>query len=187
MWYKIVFNMYLKILINIILLIFLGIIQIAFISGLPLLSREINLILIIIILLLGFKGPRMSYWWAFGFGFLLDNYLFVPFGANIFSLLITTIASNFLLTNFLTNRSLYSFLFLTSFAIICNEFFLYIIINFSNYLVYHSYSYNIDSQALIFKFYGLGINILIMGFVLYGLNHFGANFKPVFLRKRKLI
>ncbi|HAM88353.1 MAG: hypothetical protein US83_C0005G0032 [Candidatus Falkowbacteria bacterium GW2011_GWC2_38_22] len=179
--------MYLKIIANLIAIVILGIVQIAFVSGLPVWFREINLMIIALILLLGFSGSRIAYWWGFGLGVMLDIYLFVPFGVNIASLLITVVFSNFLLANFLTNRSLYSFLVLISFAIISYEVFSFLIINTYDYIFFRSFASAIDGHALLYKFYGLGINLVLVGITLYALNHFGANFKPVFLRKRKLI
>lgn len=177
--------MYLKIFANVIAIIFFAALQIGFVSSLPLWLKEINLFPAVLVLLLGFSSPRTAYLWAFGLGFLADVYLFAPFGIHAASLLLATAGANFLLKNFLTNRSVYAFLLLGASASIGYELCLYLFYNSIN-LIFSRGLAAPGSQTVIYKLYAVGAELALLAACLYALNHFGAGFKPVFLRKSKI-
>ncbi|MEA1962691.1 MAG: hypothetical protein U9M94_00455, partial [Patescibacteria group bacterium] len=124
--------MYLKILSQIILFSLIALFQIGFVKALPIWFSEVNLILLVLVFFLGFDRLKTVLFWGAGMGIIYDLYAFVFFGVHTMSLLITIFLAYFLMVNFLTNRSLYSFLVLTSFTIFCFEFFSFIIINISS-------------------------------------------------------
>jgi rod shape-determining protein MreD len=177
--------MYGKIIINLFLVLFVILLQLGFISGLPLYLSSLNLILIILVFILEIKNFKMSYLWAFMAGFLMDLYYFNAPGNYFFSLLIAVFFMNFLLENFFTNRSLYSFLALTFFGHLIFKFSWYIY-NFSFSLISKSnFTYTFNFLFLKNELISLGLNWLavVMGF--YIVNFIGSNFKPVFLMRKK--
>jgi len=108
--------MYSKIILNIILILSIVIIQLSFISGLPAQLNNLNLILVILIFILGLINLDLAVWWVIGAGILLDMFYFMPFDLYLVCLSLTIIITNFLLTNFFTDRSLYSFFALVGLA-----------------------------------------------------------------------
>lgn len=90
----------------------------AFVPGLPGWLPQTDLVLVFLLFVLALSGLKPALLFALLIGYLSDSLSFLPFGLHAFSLLIAVLASFFLLTSFLTNRSLYSFLALTVFATI---------------------------------------------------------------------
>jgi len=165
-----------KIITNIILIIALGVVQIALISGLPGMFSNLNLALVILIFILGFSNFDFAVVWTIGFGFLLEIFSFLPFGTYIFSLSLTIVITNFLLTYFFTNRSLYSFLALTGLATVIYQ----LIINFFIFIEMNSAAVmegNFWSSIL----EQIGFN-LIFTFIIYYIIYFlGKNLNQAFL------
>ena len=88
----------------------IAIFQAALISAWPSFFGQINLVLIVLIFSLFFFGQEIAFWLVIIFGFWLGLIYFQFFGFFLIILLITAIISQLLLKNWLTNRSLYSFL-----------------------------------------------------------------------------
>ena len=179
--------MYLKILSQLIFFSLIALFQIGFIGALPVWFSEINLILLILVFLLGFNRLKTVLFWGSGMGLIYDLYIFVPFGAYTTSLLITIFLAYFLMANFLTNRSLYSCLVLTSFTVFCFEFFSYVIINISSLIFNQEFLFVFNKSFFLYKMYGLFLNLFLMSIFLYLFNFFSPKFKPVFLNKKKII
>lgn len=179
--------MYLKILSQIILFSLIALFQIGFVKALPIWFSEVNLILLVLVFFLGFDRLKTVLFWGAGMGIIYDLYAFVFFGVHTMSLLITIFLAYFLMVNFLTNRSLYSFLVLTSFTIFCFEFFSFIIINISSLIFNQEFLFVFNKAFFLYKMYGLFLNLFLMSIFLYLFNFFSPKFKPVFLRKKKII
>jgi len=177
--------MYSKIVLNIILVIILAIVQIAFISGLPSWFSNLNLILIVLVFVLGLIGFQSAWWWSIGLGILLDIYHFLPFGIFLISLSSAILLTNFLLTNFFTNRSLYSFLALTTLAGIFYNIILYFLSFISNFFNISSMFIDINGSVLIDEARGLAVNIAAAFFIYFFLSLISNRLKPVFLLKGK--
>ena len=102
----------------------------SFISALPPFFSAINLSLILLLFVLLFTNLNTALITSVLLGFWLDISTFSFFGLNSFSLFISILAVNFLLTNWLTNRSLYSFLALSVIGTIVYNFLFYILLFF---------------------------------------------------------
>jgi hypothetical protein len=173
--------MYLRLFTNIFFIIFLSIFQIAFISALPAWFNNINFLILILIFILSFKGFLYGFWWAFGTGLILEIYSFFPFGIHIFSLMCAIMVANFLLINFLTNRSLYSYLAISLSAIFVYEFLFYFLNLFISYFNSTNFFFNFNKNFILDKFSVLLINAFIMVILFYFVNFISKNFQPVFL------
>lgn len=105
-----------------------AIVQATFISSLPPVYFAINLILTSLLLSLIFFKKETTLAIAILMGLWLDILGFNFFGLNILVLLTTTFIMDFLLNNWLTNRSLYSFLVLSVLGVIVSNLLLYSIL-----------------------------------------------------------
>ena len=168
--------MKIKIIFNLISIIFLVILQISFISGLPGMAANLNLILVILIFILGFSGLELAAWWAVGAGFLLEIFSFLPFGAYLVSLSLTIFIAKFLLNNFFTNRSLYSFLALTGLATIIYRVIIYFFV-----LFFAQIDLIFDSNFFIAILEQVGLNFLLTFIIYYIIYFLGRSLRPVFL------
>jgi rod shape-determining protein MreD len=173
-----------KIIINSFLIIALAVTQFSFISGLPHGFNNLNLILVILVYILSrFGGIDFAIWWAIGLGFLLDILSFSYFGTYLVSLSLTIVIADFLLKNFFTNRSLYSFLALTGLTTIIYEFFLN--------GIYHVISLIDNKSAIISsnfwsaKLVELGLNLVATLILFYLVHSISKRLKPVFLIKER--
>jgi hypothetical protein len=141
-------------------IIFIALCQIViFDSGNGLLSK-INCPLLCLSFILMFGSFKKAWWWAFGFGLILELFSFQPFGAVFLSFLVVIILGNWLLQHFLTNRSLYSFLVLI--------FFLFIVYNlFFNIILSIISSHQIEGFFAFFGSFWLNLffQLLINGFL----------------------
>ena len=178
--------MYLKILIQIIFFSLVALIQIGFVGSLPIWFSEINLILLVFVFFLGFNKIEIVLFCGAVMGLIYDLYAFTFFGAYTISFLITIFLAYFLLVNFLTNRSIYSFLVLTLFTVFCFEFFSYLVINISSLLINREFLSIFNKSFFVYKTYGLFLDLFLMLIFLYLFNFFSPKFKPVFLKKTKI-
>ncbi len=178
--------MYTKVIANILLIIITTAIQISFISGLPVFLNNFSLVLVILVFILALGNLKLSLWWAIGIGFLLDIFSFLPFGVLLISLSLAMIIVNFLLTNFFTDRSLYSFFALITLFTLFYEF----ILNIINYFIM-----SFDSEVILFiinknfwsnLFSQVVLNLIAVLIIFYGINFISNKLKPAFLVKRKL-
>lgn len=180
-------NRYLKIVWQLILIILLFAFQFSFIWGQFNFLNTINVVLLAIIFVLGFQNLKQALLWAFFSGLLFDLYSFYPFGMNILVLVLLTLLANFLLNNFFTNRSLYSFLGLTFFSTIIYN----LIFHFFAYII-NFFKYRADLFLLKGSFWQmLGLQVflhLVLVFLIFHIiNFFDFKFHPVsFSKKKKL-
>lgn len=116
MWQRFIQIIFFAILISL-----LAIVRFSLIGAWPAPFNQINLELIIVIFILFFFGWRNAAWAALILGFWLDLISFHFFGLYLISLLLTVLAAYFLLKNWLTNRSLYSFTALIIAATVINN------------------------------------------------------------------
>lgn len=170
-----------KFLINIIIILFLFLIQSGFISGLPLIFSQTNLVLVALVFILILRGLYISFYWAICFGVLFDLYFFLPPGSHLISFLISLFLANIFLSNVFTNRSLYSFMALTFLTVLFYKICLYSIgygvqfltgqhlIQFSNRLVYP-------------ELFGIGMD-LVLTFIAFSFMASSNRMKPVFIKK----
>lgn len=178
--------MYLRIIANIFLVFLLAIFQVSFISALPAWFSNINLIIILLVFVLSIKGFSHAFWWLIGAGMILEIYSFLPFGVFLFSLMFTVLLVNFLLVNFFTNRSLYSYLALSISAIFVYEFILYLLNYFLYYFSDNDFILNINKSFFLEKFGVLVVNGLAVMVLFYIYNFISKNFQPVFLVRGKI-
>lgn len=177
--------MYSKIIINIILTLFLTTIQLSFISGLPTGLNNLNLILVILVFILSLVNLDLAVWWVIGAGLLLDMFSSAPFGLYLICLSLTIIIINFLLTNFFTNRSLYSFFALVGIATVAYE----ILLTVAGCLVQFIGAAEVDlilnKNFWLAKLWQLCLNLLVTFVIFYFISFVSKRLKPVFLIKRQ--
>lgn len=177
--------MYKRIIINSILILSLVIIQLSLISGLPARLNNLNLILVILIFILGLAGLDLAVWWIIGTGVLLDIFFFMPFGVFLICLSLTIIVTNFFLTSFFTDRSIFSFLALVSLATFVYE----ILLTLISYVVYLlspvEISLILNKTFWLAKLSQLGLNLIITIFIFYLVHFIKKELRPVFLVKNK--
>ena len=109
-------------------------IQVTVNGGLPLWLRHTNLILTAIIIILIMLGFRAAAWASLFFGLFLDYFSFRVFGVYTLSLFLSAAAADFILVNWLTNRSIYSFIALAALTVTGYNFLLYFLFYFSEVL-----------------------------------------------------
>ncbi len=175
--------MYFRIITNLIFIVFLAAIQITFVGNLPFYFNNINLLIIVLVFVLVLGGLRLALTWAVGLGILFDFYYFLPFGSFVINLFLTSLLTYFLLRNFFTNRSLYSFLALGFFANISYNIILFLIIYLNSFLTKTSSSLSFNINLLKLELMQIILNslVIIMGF--YLINFITYRWRPVFLLK----
>jgi hypothetical protein len=171
--------MYWRIIINLILGLLLVALQLSFINLLPVFSY-LNLILVI--LLFGLVVRDLS--WASStflfIAFCLDALALSSFGVYLITYGLVLIVSYILLINFVTNRSLYSFLLLVGIATLLHD----LILPLANYLIAPEAFLDFGTKFWLAEIWRLAANLLATGIIFYILNLFSKRFQPVFLRKR---
>lgn len=174
---------YLKLIPFILTVVLVAVVQIALIKGLPGWLQYLNAVLVIMVFIIGSRSLSKALKWAAGFGLVLDIFSFSLFGIFTVSLLATTVLTWFVLVNFLTNRSLYSFLAATVFATFCFEvlsstilYFCHIFLSLENFI-------GLDRYFILVKLYGLVINLAVAIVVFNFLTILSRRYKPVFLNK----
>lgn len=98
-----------KIIFLVLICLFLVVIQAYFISALPGSFRHLNLGLLVAIFSLFLFGFKSALRFVLIFGFLLDTLSFYFFGFNTLALFSSVLVAYFVLKDWLTNKSLYSF------------------------------------------------------------------------------
>jgi hypothetical protein len=101
-----------------ILALVLVILQFSFISALPNPFFSINLLASAVILAFLISSKEKAWFLALVMGLFLDIFSFQVFGSSTLSLFLSAVLVYVVLENFLTNRSLYSFLFLAVIGIL---------------------------------------------------------------------
>ncbi len=173
-----------KILANVFLISFLGLIQLSLISSLPVWFSQINIVLVVLVFILATFAFKLAVLWALFIGLILDLFSFLPFGSLTLALVATTLFAYFLLNNFFTNRSLYTFLALVSFSTL----FFFLLNSAINYL-------NVFLGKTIFSprnlidmflavFFQIIVNLLVTIIFFYLFNFISQRLKPFFLVNR---
>ena len=175
--------MYLKILFNGILIFLLFAIQVAFIPILPGWLGSLNLVLVVLVFILMFGSFNLAMPWALALGFLYDTVSFSIFGLHLLSIGLAVLATNFLLNNFLTNRSLYSVAALTTFITFIYSIFIFLG-GFLDGLLKQQTDFGLSKYYLMGIFEQLILNLIVTVIIFYSLNYLGRRFKPVFLSRR---
>lgn len=177
--------MYGKFFLNLFFAVSLFSFQASFVNSLPFLLSKINFIIIILLFVLSLKGIKFALFWVLALGLLLDVYSFLPFGYYSLSLLVVVYLVNFLLTNFLTNRSLYSYLSLGGFAILIFGFesilfkFIFSLFGEQDMSFLATKSFWIDQVYILF------VNLITIALLFYIMHYISKAFQPVFLIKKK--
>lgn len=160
--------------------------QLSLVSGLPFWAREINLLIIFLVFFLEINPSPNTIWWFVLVGFIFGLYrsFFFPFFLLFWPAVF--IFCRLLYSNFLTNRSLYSFLGLTVFT----TWFYYFLLNSAAYFG----SLFFEEKANLFFFsqnfwvslaMGTGSNLLFVTAIFYLTNLATNRLKPVFLFRKK--
>lgn len=178
-------DLYFKIILFAATIILLSAVQLSIIKALPYPLAALNLFVVSLVFILLLAGWRSALWWSFGLGLVLDLYSFAPFGINLLSLAITLFAVNFLLTNFLTNRSLYTVVILSGAA--------YLVYEITVFVLYLSLAFWADDhlpQVFDLNFFssqlfGLLLNLLVTILLFYFLNFISRRYLPFFLIRKK--
>ncbi len=176
--------MYSKIFLNVLLIIGLVAIQQSFINNLSAWFNNLNLVLVILVFILGLSNFKLALCWAIGLGFMLDIFSFLPFGIYLTCLSLTIILTHLLLTNFFTNRSLYSFLALTILATVYYNLFFYSIIYIDRQISGPETVFGLGVNFWQAKLVELGLNMFAALIIFYLVNFISNKLKPVFLVRR---
>lgn len=173
--------MYKKIFFHSVSVIILAAIQMSFIGSLPAHADNLNLMLVALVFILAMVGFDTALWWGLGAGLIMDIFSFSPFGIHMISFIVTIVVANFLLVNFFTNRSLYSFVALIFFSTFSFE----LSLNLSSYAIRKMSGFEFIEYGKIFWFNEaaqLGMNIAAASVIFYLLNYLTNRMKPVFLK-----
>ncbi|BFD25140.1 MAG: hypothetical protein JST_000464 [Candidatus Parcubacteria bacterium] len=161
----------------------IAIFQASFISPLPLAVSALSLPLVILIFCLLFMPPGVFLPLAMLMGFWLDILNFEFFGLHLISLPLTVFFLYLLLTNVVTNRSLYSFLLLALSGSIFYNFFLYTFLLLAPggltpgfFLGNASFWRYLGTQII----WSVGLMLLLFNLV----SGLSKKFQPVFLEKK---
>lgn len=179
--------MYSKWIAQIFIITCLAVIQFSFFSGLPNYFNKINIAIIAIIFILSLRGFRTALFWSVIFGILFDFFSFFPFGFFILIYIIVLFESYFLLVNFFTNRSLYSFLAVVLSALICHEVCLHFASFFYSYFFHKPYIFQFGEKLLYNEFWMIISNFSATALLFYVVSFVSRGLKPVFLTKNKKI
>lgn len=112
----------------VLLALILVIVQFSLISAFNHPFNSINILVVMLVLSFLIVSKEKVYLLALSAGWFMDIFSFHPFGSTTLSLLLSALLTYFVLENFLTNRSLYSFLFLAIVAIIADSILRYTLI-----------------------------------------------------------
>ncbi|NCB20766.1 MAG: hypothetical protein EOM88_02490 [Clostridia bacterium] len=121
--------------------IFLVVVQFSLLNSLTYPWLSINLLVIALVLVFLISNKEQAWFLAIALGYFNDLLSFQAFGATIVSLFLTAIIIYLILENWLTNRSLYSFMLITVIAI------------FVESLIYNLFIYIFDWSGQINSFF----------------------------------
>ncbi len=174
---------YFLIILSVLVLFLVVFLQLSLVNSWPYSFSRINLILITLILTLFFFSFKRVVMLALALGLLLDIFSFQMFGFYTLTLFLTVILADFLLANWFTNHSAYSFLALTFFATLFYNLVLYSFFYLSNFL---SEQHFFLWQANFWR--GLGWELIwnlgTIFLFFWVMNLTTTKLKPVFLDKR---
>ncbi len=155
--------------------------QLSFILALPTFFKALNLILIFLVFALFFYDLRTASAFVLISGFWSDLLSFHFFGFYLIVLFLTVWAAAGILTNWLTNRSLYSFLLLIITVTLIYNFLLGIL----SYLFFYDRGQFIlfQSSFWLFLVYQIAWSALAAIFLFSLASAFTKRFKPFFLER----
>jgi cell shape-determining protein MreD len=173
--------MYLKIFSNIFFVLLLFILQFSFISTFVWYFSGLNILLVSILFILVLYGSKKAFFWSLGFGFFSDVFSFDFFGLYILSFLFSFLVIYFLQNNFLTNRSLKSFIVLITFSLFVFKIVLYSL-SFLAFFWAGEESIIFWNQAFLkSEIYSFLVNGILVIMVFYIVNFLSKRLKPSFL------
>jgi len=173
--------MYLKIITVSVLILFLVVTQLAFVSGLPAWLSNLNVVLVVLIMILGFGSFRNALLGAIIVGAFLDMFSFSLFGLNIFVLLMSVLLANFLLENVLTNRSLYTFLALIFSVSLLHELLIFVSVFLLAVFFGRSLMLDLSSGFWMDELSKITVNLILTFILFHVISFFNKRFKPMFL------
>jgi len=165
-----------------ILICFALILQLAVVPALSSYLAAINLNLIFLVSLIFFVDTYKRFiYWPLLSAFFLDLYSFSFFGSNLVSFLLIYLLVDLFMRRFLTNRSLYSFLFLILLMNIV-FFLLFIFFNYLNYFFTESVNIFINFNFLKFVWRQIAVDLFFSFSLFLTINLIVRGFKPVFIK-----
>jgi len=167
---------------KIIIFLLLFIIQISFISALPAPFFNINIIIVGLVIILILSGLENSLLWALVAGILFDMHSFYFYGLNTISLFVALIVANLALAKFFTNRSVYSYILLTTISLTLFE-----LVRLCLVFLFNFFTKNIFYQKIISLnyFISFGYKIIFSVIIIFGsfyfMNYYSRKMKSFFL------
>lgn len=168
--------------VSIILLILFQLNIINFIGDL---SFYLNPLLIIIILVSLLYSLRLGLIWALAGGFLIDLYSIQNFGTHVITFVLMIILVHLLFKKFITNRSFYSFLFLTIISTIFYHLILMTITPLLHYLNFAKYTFILNSKFIILILIQILLNSVIITIIYLIISSLGGHLKTNFITKEE--
>ncbi|MFA6551048.1 MAG: hypothetical protein WCV41_00750 [Patescibacteria group bacterium] len=168
------------------LFIFIAIflLQAGFISALPVPFFYFNLPLVTLVPLMAAFSFSAALTAAMVFGVLADIHSLYFFGVNLISLLGTLFIARAALIKFFTNRSLYSYIFLTAIATVCFELIKNILLAVADiFSPAAAYLFTLTGEFFLTLGYKTAVNVIAIIFIFYGLNFFSRRLKSFFITK----
>ena len=172
MWYKI--------LLSIMVIVLVAIVQITILGSFSAYWSSFNLLLALLVIWLFLIDFNRLIYFTIISGLILDLYSSLPFGIFMISIFLAIAISYFLLSNFFTNRSFYSVIFVGLSAILSFNM-VFLISSSITYLLGISDFY-IDKGywlRLVYQIINISIVLVSLFFVI---NLFSRKFKPNFIR-----
>lgn len=143
----------------------------------------INPLLFCLIFVSLFYSPKITIFWVILGGFLLDLFSLFNFGVHAISLMIMILLVHYFFHKFITNRTFYSFVFLTA----VSTFFYYLLVmcltTLLHILNFSDLSWQMNNQLVFAIFAQIFINSLFMGLIYYIYSSFSNRLKANFILK----
>lgn len=176
--------MYVKIFLNLVFIIIFSVIEFSFIVGLPFGLDNFNLILLVLVFILMAGWLDYALWWAAGAGLLMDTFSFAPFGSYMISFSLVVFAIHFIVGNFLTNRSIYSFVATAFLGTLIYEIIFYLAGYVLSVAGGNDFIFILNNIFWKNELWKIIFNIAGASVVFYIYNSLSNRFKPVFLIKK---
>lgn len=178
------FKVYVNWLVYVVISVLLAIIQTSFISGLPEVIRNVDLVVVFLLVILAVSDLKTTLIYAIIAGYVMDLISFLPFGIYLLSLSFTIFLGYLLLVSYFTNRSLYSFTTLAAFTTLVYWLFLRLLDGVFSLVTGHPLHYGISIYSIVDLFYSLVLNILLSIIAFQIINFVSHRLRPVFLLRK---
>lgn len=169
--------MIIKYLLQLIALILIQIIHLSLLPTLPFL-HYLNLPLVVLVLMAFTANRTTCLIWFLALGFLMDTWSFHFFGMYIFIYTFIMVIVVLALDNFITNKSLYAYLFLLLIAILLFDLFWLIVLNWPLII-------DFSEQQLLAELKKLGVNLLVATLFYHLINWLSHSLQSVIIIKNK--